>query len=167
MAGNNTKSGYDREHRGAVRRFRLIVGLILLLTVLVTLVLGFAILRDEGMRPTYKDGSFVVYLRLGRNFRRGDMVCLRLPDGNIAVRRVVAVSGDSVEIRDGIACINGLTERGSYSFTRTDPREGGPIYPVILRASEFFVLGDYREIAVDSRSFGPVRADELLGRPLF
>ncbi len=167
MAENQIKSGYDREHRGAIRRFRALLGLAVLLAVIFGLLIGFAILRDDGMRPNYKSGSFVAYLRVGRSFRRGDTVCLRLPDGNAAVRRVVAVEGDSVDVRDGIAYINGLAERGSYSFTRTDRREDGPIYPVILRAGEYFVLGDSRETAVDSRSFGPVRADELLGRPLF
>jgi len=96
--------------------------------------------------------------------KRGDLVCLRLPDGTPAVRRVAAVSGDSVDVREGIAYINGIAERGSYSFTRTDPRPEGPVYPLILRQGELFVLGDAREEAVDSRSFGIVRTDALLGR---
>ena len=164
MAENQIKSGYDREHRGAIRRFRVLLGLAVLLAVIFGLLIGFAILRDDGMRPDYKSGSFVAYLRVGRSFRRGDTVCLRLPDGNAAVRRVVAVEGDSVDVRDGIAYINGIAERGSYSFTRTDPRPEGPVYPLILRQGELFVLGDAREDAVDSRDFGVVRTDELLGR---
>ena len=167
MANGNFKSGYDREHRSVIRRFRVTLGLIVLLAVVFGLLLGFAVLRDDGMRPDYKNGAFVVYLRVGRSFRRGDPVCLRLPNGDAAVRRVVAVGGDSVDVRDGIAYVNGLAERGGYSFTRTDRREDGPLYPVILRAGEYFLFGDSREVAVDSRSFGPVRADELLGRVLF
>jgi signal peptidase I len=163
----NRHSGYDREHRGLIRRIRAAIGFTVLVLVLFCLVLGFAAVRDDGMRPTVSSGSVAVYLRFARDFRRGELVCLRLPDGSPAVRRIVAVQGDRVDLRGGIAYINGLAERGSYSFTRTDRREDGPIYPVILRAGEYFVLGDSRETAVDSRSFGPVRADELLGRPLF
>ena len=165
MAG--AKAGYDREHRGALRRFRILLGLFLLLAILCGLVLGFAVLRDEGMRPDFRAGRPVVFLRLGSGFRRGDLVCLRLPDGGAAVRRVVAVPGDSVELRDGIAWINGLAERGHYSFTRTDPRPEGPVYPLILRAGEYFVLGDAREAAVDSRDFGVVKREDILGRVLF
>ena len=73
----------------------------------------------------------------------------------------------SVELRDGIAYVNGLAERGNYSFTRTDPRPEGVSFPLILRQGEVFVLGDKREDAVDSRLFGPVRVSELLGRPLW
>ena len=160
------RGSYDREHRGAVRRFRVIFGLALLLLLVFGLVLGFAVVRDDGMLPDYRSGRVVVYQRIGRDCRRGDLVCLLLPDGTAAVRRVVASAGDSVTLRDGIAFINGLAERGSYSFTRTDPREEGPTYPLILRQGELFVLGDARETAVDSRSFGVVRTDEVLGRVL-
>lgn len=167
MAKGNSNAGYDREYLGVMRQVRIAVGLVILLLVAFGLLLGFTVLKDDGMRPDYKSGRPVVYLRPGRDFRRADLVVLRLPDGNAAVRRVVATSGDSVDIRDGIAYINGLAERGSYSFTRTDPRPDGTGYPLILRAGEYFVLGDARESAVDSRDFGPVRADDILGRPLF
>lgn len=167
MADKMANPGYDREHLGVMRRVRIAVGVLVLLLVVFGLLLGFAVLRDDGMRPDYRSGQPVVYLRVDRSFRRGDTVVLRLPDGDAAVRRVVATAGDSVDIRDGIAYINGLAERGSYSFTRTDTRAEGIRFPVILRTGEYFVLGDAREDAVDSRDFGVVRAEDTLGKPLF
>ena len=164
MPTNERQSGYDREHRGLIRRIRVALGVLVLLTVAFTLLLGVAVQGDEGMRPAYKKGQPFLYLRVIGECRRGDLVCLRLPDGTTALRRVVAVAGDSVELRDGIAYINGIAERGSYSFTRTDPRPDGPVYPVILRQRELFLLGDARETAVDSRDFGIIRTSELLGR---
>ena len=163
---NRKNSGYDREHRGLIRRIRVALGIALLAIIVFSMVLGFALIRDEGMRPTVKGGSIVAYLRLSRSPRRGDLVCLRLPDGNTAVRRVVAVQGDSVDIRSGIAYINGLAERGSYSFTRTEAHPDGVSFPLIVRQGEYFVLGDAREDATDSRDFGVVRASDLLGRML-
>ena len=164
MPTNGRQSGYDREHRGLIRRIRVALGVLVLLIVAFTLLLGVAVQGDEGMRPAYKKGQPFLYLRVIGECRRGDLVCLRLPDGTTALRRVVAVAGDSVELRDGIAFINGFAERGSYSFTRTDPRPDGPVYPVILRQGELFLLGDARETAVDSRNFGVIRTAELLGR---
>lgn len=161
---NRKTGGYDREHLGLIRRIRAAIGLVVLALVVFSLVLGFALIRDDGMRPTVKRGSVAVYLRLVRSFRRSDLVCIRLPDGNTAVRRVVAVAGDSVDLRGGIAYINGLAERGSYSFTRTDPRPEGVSFPLILRQGEYFVLGDAREDAYDSRDFGVVRAADVLGK---
>lgn len=163
---NKKTSGYDREHRGLIRRIRTAIGLIVLAIIVFGTVLGFACIRDEGMRPTVKSGAIAVYLRFAHEFRRGDLICLRLPDGSAAVRRVVAVSGDSVDIRSGIAYINGLAERGNYSFTRTDPHPEGVSYPLILRRGEYFVLGDAREDAFDSRDFGVVRSSDVLGKVL-
>ena len=164
MAENQRKSGYDREHRALTNRIRRALGLLILLAVAFALLFGVLLQGDDGMRPAFKKGQPLLYLRLAGEVRRGDLVCLRLPDGTPVVRRVTAVSGDSVTVREGIAYINGIAERGSYSFTRTDPRPEGPVYPLILRQGELFVLGDAREDAVDSRDFGVVRTDELLGR---
>ena len=166
MPTNERQSGYDREHRGLIRHIRVALGVLVLLIVAFTLLLGVAVQGDEGMRPAYKKGQPFLYLRVIGECRRGDLVCLRLPDGTTALRRVVAVPGDSVELRDGIAYINGIAERGSYSFTRTDPRPEGVSFPLILRQGEYFVLGDAREDAVDSRDFGVVHAADLLGKVL-
>jgi len=164
MSAYEKAPGYDREHRRLIRRIRVVLGVAVLLAVVFTLVLGVLLQGDDGMRPAYKKGQPVLYLRVTGTVKRGDLVCLRLPDGTPVVRRVAAAAGDSVDVRDGIAYINGIAERGSYSFTRTDPRPEGPVYPVILRQGELFVLGDARETALDSRSFGLIRTEELLGR---
>lgn len=163
---NPKRSGYDREHRGLIRKFRLGLGLFVLLLLAFQFVLGVAVVRDEGMGAVCRPGRPVFYLRTDRSAERGGLVCLRLPGGQTAVRRVVAVEGDKVELRGGYAIINGLNERGNYGFTRTEARPEGPAYPIILRRGEVFVLGDAREIAEDSRSFGVVRIKDLLGRPL-
>ncbi len=159
-------AGYDRAHRSLIRKIRLALGLFLLLLIAFQFVIGVCIVRDDGMSPVCRSGRPVFFLRLSRDPGRSELVCLRLPDGSTAVRRVVATAGDSVEIRGGIAYINGLAERGSYGFTRTDPRGESVSYPLILDRGEVFVLGDAREIAVDSREFGVVSTRELLGRAL-
>lgn len=164
MREKNTS--YDREHRVLIRRIRFLLSLLLFLLIVFLFVLGVFIVRDDGMRPDYGSGRPVLYLKLAHEVGRGQLVCVRLPDGHAAVRRVVATAGDMVEVRGGIAYINGLAERGNYGFTRTDPQPGGPDYPIILRQGEVFVLGDARETAVDSRSFGVVNTRDLLGRPL-
>ena len=167
MEENQRRSGYDRERRALIQRIRRLLGLLVLLAVASGMLFGVLLQGDDGMRPAWKKGQPVLYLRLAGEPKRGDLVCLRLPDGTSVVRRVTAVSGDSVTVREGIAYINGIAERGSYSFTRTDPRPEGPVYPLILRQGEYFVLGDARETAVDSRDFGAVTRAEILGKVLF
>ena len=165
MAYGNTKP-YDREHLGVIRKIRLGIGLAVLLALTFIFVLGVTAAADGGMAPDWTRGRPMVYFRLASEYRRGEVVCVRLPDGGAAPRRVVAVAGDTVELRDGVVIINGIAERGNYSFTRTDPAADGPTYPLLLRQGEYFVLSDRRDVLPDSRSFGLVVRRDILGRVL-
>ena len=165
MTDRYTRGSYDRDHVGAIRKIRFVVVLLLLLAAVFVLVLGVTLVHDADMEPTYREGRPVLFLRLG-GVKRGDVVALGVDVRGTVLRRVVAVPGDTVELRDGTVFVNGLAERGNYSITRTDPVPGGPGYPLILRADEYFVLGDRRETALDSRSFGLVTMRNILGRVL-
>ena len=165
MTDRYTRGSYDRDHVGAIRKIRFVVVLLLLLAAVFVLVLGVTLVHDADMEPTYRAGRPVLFLRLG-GVKRGDVAVLRVDVRGTVLRRVVAVPGDTVELRDGTVFVNGLAERGNYSITRTDPVPGGPGYPLILRADEYFVLGDRRETALDSRSFGLVTMRNILGRVL-
>ena len=165
MTDRYTRGSYDRDHVGAIRKIRFVVVLILLLAAVFVLVLGVTLVHDADMEPTYREGRPVLFLRLG-GVKRGDVAVLRVDVRGTVLRRVVAVPGDTVGLRDGTVFVNGLAERGNYSITRTDPVPGGPGYPLILRADEYFVLGDRRETALDSRSFGLVAMRNILGRVL-
>ena len=154
---------YDREHLGLIRRIRFFIVLALALAALFLFVFGVALVQDADMEPAYREGQPVFFLRLGK-IGRGDVAVLRIDVRGTVLRRVVGVPGDTVDVHDGIVYVNGLAERGSYSITRTDAVPGGTAYPLILRQGEYFVLGDRRETALDSRSFGVVTTDNLLGR---
>ena len=165
MTDRYTRGSYDRDHIGAIRKIRFVVVIILLLAAVFVLVLGVTLVHDADMEPSYREGRPVLFLRLG-GVKRGDVVALGVDVRGTVLRRVIAVPGDTVELRDGTVFVNGLAERGNYSITRTDPVPGGPGYPLILRADEYFVLGDRRETALDSRSFGLVTMRNILGRVL-
>ena len=162
---SSTGGRYDREHTGAIRKIRAVIVLLVLLAGLFVFVFGLTLNHDADMEPGYREGRPVLFLRLG-SVKRGDVVALGVDVRGTVLRRVVAVPGDTVELRDGTVFVNGLAERGNYSITRTDPVPGGPGYPLILRADEYFVLGDRRETALDSRSFGLVTMRNSLGRVL-
>ena len=80
------------------------------------------------------------------------------------VCRVVATAGDTVEISEGERLIvNGNTMIESNIFYPTPEYYGFVNYPLTLGEGEYFVLADYRNGGSDSRFFGAVREDEILG----
>ena len=89
----------------------------------------------------------------------GDIVVLNYNDGikNIKiVKRIAAKSGDKISIRDGSLYINDVLKE-NYDCT-------GDNAEYILTDGEYFVLGDFREGAKDSRYFGAVNAKDIKGR---
>ena len=124
------------------------------------------ILSVRNLEKHFNEGQLKALRGITTDILRGEVVCVRLPEGGTVLRRVVAVSGDTVEVRGGAVYINGLAERGNYSFTRPEAAADGPRYPLLLRQGEFFVLADRREILADSRSFGLLTEKDILGKVL-
>lgn len=109
---------------------------------------------------------------------RGDVIVLTSPEsGDVLLKRVVALAGDTVEVRGGHVWLNGrpardAAARSSASETLSGRRfaldlddGGGPDFgPARVPAGHLLVLGDNRGNSHDSRGFGYVARDAVLGR---
>jgi len=117
------------------------------------------------MAPTYRTGAEVLVTKAisgPLNVHRGDVVVLRVPGtGDLAFKRVAGTDGDVVAVEDGALVVNGVPVRESYvDQARVDGTYFGP---VVVPAGSVFVLGDNRANSIDSRDYGSVPADRLLG----
>ena len=100
--------------------------------------------------------------------QRGDIIIFKPPndDARDFIKRVIAVPGDRLRIDKGTVYINGevlkepyLPERWTLNNTwPTDGRE------VIVPPDHYFVLGDNRNHSSDSRTFGYIDINEILGK---
>lgn len=109
---------------------------------------------------------------------RGDVVVLDSPEENVTLlKRVVALPGDRVEVKDGQLELNGhavpLELRKGELLERLDARPhaldldagGGPMFgPVVVPRDAFLVLGDNRGNSRDGRMFGFVPRDAIVGK---
>ena len=146
----------------------------LALTVLVVwalffLVIGVLRMPSEDMHPRIDAGDLILFYRLDKDVKAQDIVVLdkyipEFGENETFVCRVVAVEGDTVEISDGERLIvNGSTMIEPNIYESTPRYEGFVEYPVTLGEGECFVLADARDGGSDSRFFGPVQKDELVG----
>ncbi len=150
-----------------------IIRLIIILIVLWVLffkVVGITKMPNGDMFPRIDQGDFILFYRLDKNFKAQDVVVIEkvTPDSNgkkqIFVCRVVAVAGDTVEVTDNQRLIvNGNTMIEGNIFYQTPRYEGYTEYPITLKEGEIFVLADMRNGGHDSRYFGPITKDDVIG----
>jgi signal peptidase I len=107
--------------------------------------------------------------------RRGDIIVFVFPEdpSKDFIKRVIAVPGDTVEIREKVVILNGepLHER----FTRFADRDAmngfvrsrDNMPPVTVPEGKYFVMGDNRDRSYDSRFWGFVDEDAIVGKALF
>jgi len=84
--------------------------------------------------------------------------------GKKQVRRVVATAGDTVDITENGLMINGALQNEPGIYQETQRYAEGIEFPVILRESQVFVLGDARANTTDSRIYGPVNINATHGK---
>ncbi|MCF0120142.1 MAG: signal peptidase I, partial [Oscillospiraceae bacterium] len=109
-----------------------------------------------------KDGDLAIVFRLQKNYVKNDVVIYTHTDRR-CVGRIAAGPGDVVIIDEtGTLLVNNTTQTGQILYP-TYPTEE-LTYPYTVPEGCYFVLGDFRTRADDSRHFGAVPRDELNGK---
>lgn len=128
------------------------------------LIFGIAPMKGSDMEPELSQGDLLIYYRVGRSFAHNEIVIMER-DGSRYVGRIIALPGETVNISDsGVINIDGNNIVESDIFFDTLPYQSSGRYPLTLGADEYFVLGDKRDTAKDSRYFGAVKGSEIIGR---
>lgn len=161
------RSKYDKHKYGWLHfAIEFVIGAAIVVFILYFIV-GISSVDGESMYPTLQNNQKVVYLRLGQDFEKGDIVAIKMPSGLKYVKRIIAVEGDRVELIDGAVVVNGTVLEESYAHGRTEPENSRVEYPLTVGKGEVYVLGDNREVSVDSRDFGPIVLEDIKGKILF
>jgi signal peptidase I len=129
------------------------------------LVKPFAI-PSPSMEPTLVEGDRVLVNRLVYHFRapdRGDVIVFHPPErpgSDPFIKRIVAVGGDTIEVRDGYLYVNGARQEEQY--IKEYPIVGD-FRQTVIPQGYIWAMGDNRNNSGDSRVFGPVSLDAIMG----
>jgi signal peptidase I len=124
--------------------------------------------RIEGysMEPNLHQGQYLIVNKAVYRWlhgpQRGDIVVFeypRAPDRDF-IKRVIGLPGETVEVRDGLIYVGGVPLDEPYL---SEPTRGN-MAPRTMGPAEYFVLGDNRNNSSDSRSWGPLPDENIIGK---
>lgn len=134
---------------------------------------GLQLFREPGpaMEPTVQADQQVLitswpYWR--KRPRVGDIVAFAYPaDPSIAdLKRIVATGGSTVEIRDGVLLVDGRKPEEPY-LNASDGRAHRDLHIETVPPNSYFVMGDNRDVSEDSRNYGFIALDHVIGKKWF
>jgi len=151
--------------------------------------------QGASMEPNFEDKEYLIINELGykttdvgfafgekginlftvksfKEFQRGDVVVFRYPKNPSVyyIKRVIGLPGEKIEIKDKkVRIYNSQNPEGfvfdeSAYLSASEETSGDQV--VQLSGTEYFVLGDNRNYSSDSRSWGPVPENDVVGKVL-
>lgn len=129
----------------------------------------------ESMEPSFFDQEYILTDKISYRLRepeRGDVVVFKAPNNprRDYIKRIIAVPGETVSINNNTVYVNNKPLTENY-LDQNERIDNGNLFSnnasIIVPEHYYFVLGDNRDHSQDSRVWGPVDQDSIVGRVFF
>ena len=126
------------------------------------------LVRGSSMEPNYHQGDYLIVDQLSYRMRkpeRGEVIVFDSPQPpqRRFIKRVIGLPGETVTLEDGVIYIENGEREILDEYEYLDTETPGQ-FSQSLGGNEYFVLGDNREASLDSRSWGTLPSDHIIGR---
>jgi signal peptidase I len=131
--------------------------------------------KGASMEPTFISGDYIMTSKITYKFRppkRGDVIVFKSPKNPDIeyIKRIIGLPGDQILIKDSQVFINNQLLPENYISAATNLWEDGFIkegIPITVPNNYLFVMGDNRPRSSDSREFGPIPIDSVIGQVFY
>jgi signal peptidase I len=131
--------------------------------------------KGASMDPTFGSGDYIFTSKITykmRSFHRGDVVVFKSPHNPDIeyIKRIIGVPGDVVMVKDSEVYVNGRHLKEDYIAAKTNLWEGGFSKNgegAKVEDGMLFVMGDNRPRSSDSREFGPITQESVIGQVFY
>ncbi len=130
------------------------------------------IVSGNSMVPTFHDQEYLIVDELSYHLRdphRGEVVVFKYPNDTTKyfIKRVVGIPGETLKFKDsGITIINKEHPEGFSLDQSYIENKSKDTFEITLKDNQYFVMGDNRIASSDSRAWGPLDRDYMVGRAL-
>ncbi len=127
------------------------------------------------MVPTFQDGDYILTDKITYRFgppKKGDVIVLKNPRNEEVdfIKRIIATPGDTLKVADSSVFVNGEKLPESYLPSDIETRAGNFLAEgseIKVGPNQYFVFGDNRNHSSDSREWGSITKEEIVGRVFF
>lgn len=124
------------------------------------------------MEPNFHDGEYILTDKISYRFRnpeRGQVIIFKAPKNPDIdyIKRIIGLPGETVKVHEGFIYINGNKLPEPYLRDQTTILGNGFLsedQEITVPEEEFFVMGDNRPHSSDSREFGPIPKNSIIGK---
>ena len=145
------------------KKFLLLVIIIILFKIFI---FNFILVKGDSMNPKYKNNDFMFLNKIIYSFkpiRRGEVIVLKYRNNDL-IKRVIGLPNDKIKVENGKLYINNKEVKENYINSYTASYDFDEI---TLKDNEYFVMGDNRYNSYDSRNFGTIMKNNIIGRVEF
>ena len=158
-------------HNTKKRRILDIIPIIIsiLLVIGINFCFQLVLVNGDSMNPTYQNNDFLISSKIAyknHSPQKGDLVIVdgKSKDLDIdIIKRVVATPGDTVEIKKGQLIINDKKVKEDY----IDETMNKDMHKMTVKKNTVFIMGDNRNHSIDSRVFGSIPIQDIMGKVIF
>jgi len=171
LEGELTRIQRRRAKQNSFTSFLKELPVLVITAVIIALVIRWLVVQpffipSQSMEPTLYPGDRVLVSKFIYRFtspKPGDVIVFIAPNegGRDFIKRIVAVEGDTVQVKEGRLFVNGRPYTGNF---KTMPGDNSNWGPQKISKNHVFVMGDNRPNSLDGRVFGPITKDSILGR---
>lgn len=125
-----------------------------------------SVVDGMSMIPTYQSGARVFTVPVSGALERGDIVLVDDGKPDYALKRIIGLPGETVQLWRGYVFINRMMLREPYlaKHTYTAPDQATEISNFRLGKGQYFLMGDNRDYSIDSRAYGPIERKQIKSR---
>ena len=139
--------------------------IVILVVLLRTFIITPAMVNGDSMEPTLSNNNIVLLNKLNYkidDINRFDVVVIKYKNEKL-IKRVIGLPGEHISFQDNRLYVNGFVEIEEFEHSETSDFNLELLGYLNIPGDKYFVIGDNRENSVDSRTFGLVNKEDILG----
>lgn len=154
----------DKTKKNILYLFLKIIIIIIIVIIMFYWIFGLKVMNNQSMKPAIQEGELLLYYRLDKDYKRGDVV-VALMNKKASTYRIVGLPGDVIDLNsDGKLTVNKIIEKTTIYYDTFLDVNSKIQFPYTVPNNEYFLLNDYRDSMKDSRLFGSIHKNKIKGK---